>query len=66
MIQLKAKNTKHLTQAEIKTALIKIDTIVAEFRQELARLKKERIQIIDKINRKADDKKIQEILKRIK
>ena len=66
MAQVKAKNTRQLTQAEIKTALVKIDNIIAEFQQELARLKTERIKIIDTINKKFDDKKIQAILKRIK
>jgi len=58
--------TKGITQQQLNDALAKIDSIYAEFQKKLAVLKADRIQIIDRINRKNDDKKIQEILKRIK
>lgn len=44
----------------------KLEAIRQNFYEELARLKAERMDIIRKINREADDKKIQAILKNIK
>lgn len=57
---------KALSQQQLQTALKKIDAIYSEFQQELARLKVERLKIIERIDRKSDDKKIQAILKNIK
>jgi oligoendopeptidase F len=58
--------TKKLSREQLQKALDKINSIYSDFQTELARLKAERIQIIDRINKKADDKKIQEILRSIK
>ncbi len=58
--------TKALSQQQLQAALKKIDNIYREFEYELALLKAERIKIIDRLNRKSDDKKIQAILKKIK
>lgn len=52
--------------AQYKKFFEKLEAIRQDFYQELARLKAERMDIIRKINRKADDKKIQAILKNIK
>lgn len=66
MAPAKKNGIKKISKKQLQAALAKIDEIYAEFRRDLAILKKERRQIIDRINKKADDKKIQEILKRIK
>lgn len=58
--------TKMISQQQLQAALKKIDKIYSEFQTELAHLKADRLKIIEKINKKADDKKIQEILKKIK
>lgn len=54
------------SQQQLSIALKKIDNILNDFHKELARLKAERIKIIEKINKKSDDKRIQEILKKIR
>lgn len=54
------------SQKQLETAMEQIDSIYGEFQKELARLKKEKIQIIDQLNKHADDKRIQEILKKIR
>lgn len=57
---------KQLSQADLKSALEKINALHVNFQKELAALKAARIKIIDRINKKADDKKIQEIIQKIK
>lgn len=57
---------KQLSQADLKSALEKINALHANFQKELAALKAARIKIIDRINKKSDDKKIQEIIQKIK
>lgn len=54
------------SQKQLKTAMDQIDSIYSDFQKELARLKKEKVQIIEQLNKHADDKRIQEILKKIR
>ena len=60
-----SKNNQ-LDQEQLEIALKKIDSIYEEFKKELAILRSERIDIVKKINKKSEDKKIQEILKKIR
>ena len=53
-------------QQKLEIALKKINSIYEEFKKELAILKAERMEIVKKINKKSEDKKIQEILKKIR
>ena len=49
-----------------RAALIKIDGMILEYKKEMSRLRKERLKIIETIEKKADDQKIQDILKKIR
>lgn len=59
-----------LTNGQVKKIyqekIAKIDKLYAEFKSEMARLKKERRKILDNLSKSKDDEKIKQILRNIK